>query len=233
MGDLNKFWTIHSTPISIPFKAAPAAPLSAAFLSLAFPGVVQGYTQYLMMLELVIWFNKTPVSRLFHSFSIRDGMCHHATGITSLNEHRNPPSSLLIPLSSSDVAPLQTVEPFLLLAPWRLLGHPLRPTARLRQCGEKWIYAWSNAWGNNISSRPCQPTPNILCPRNVVVSFHVISLYFYGRCRYSKYSINTLLHGASWSNLKPPLWCWPVSYQPRYSFFTDSCTSTAGIYLLQ
>ena len=105
------------------------------------------------MLELVIWFNKTPVSRLFHFFSIRDGMCHHATGITYLNEHRNPPSSLLIPLSSSDVAPLQTVEPFLLLAPWRLLGHPLRPTARLRQRGEKWIYAWSNMHEETIYHR--------------------------------------------------------------------------------
>ena len=62
---------------------------------------------------------------------------------------------------------------------------------------------------------------------SLLVSFHVISFYFYGRCRRMFHKIlccMELLRGAAWS-------LFPL---PRYSFcfFTNSCTSTAGIYLV-
>lgn len=91
-----------------------------------------------------------------------------------------------------------------------------------RQCSEKWISAW--LWGNNISLRPCQPTPNIPCPQNVAVSFHVISLYFYGRCRRIFHKILCYMEhrGATWSIVPAKyivitvnLTVWTVSQRPQ------------------
>lgn len=217
VGDLSKFWTTNTLDSHI--DPLPSGTCCSSLSCISF-SCLSWCGARIYPVSDDAWVIKMVQQNVCKPSSV-NSWWQHAAGITYLYANRKPPSAFLIPLSSSDVVPLQTVELFLLLAPWRLLGHPLRYVIPYlsRQCSEKWIPAW--LWGNNISLRPCQPAPNVPCPQNVVVSCHVISLHFYGRCR-QIFHQHTLLHGASWSIFPPP----------RYSFFTDSCTSTAGIYLL-